>query len=103
MMWITTEQKTKLRNLGGARWIRQMIDEAEEPIKLPWVSLHQRNLLIARDLRSAKLVAKDYKISKSQVERIRARIHALGFPVAQFNPRKKLPCPSSPPPSSSET
>lgn len=91
---LDAEEMIKARKLGGSRWVRAQIEQAELPRKPTWNSLEERNQLLLADLRPTKIAARDYGLAPETVSNIKSRAKAK---------LKGPSCPLSPPPSSSET
>ena len=88
-MRMHAHEHAKLMRLGAARWIRQMIREAPEPVALLRMHPVDKKKLIAADIREAKDVARSYGITASRVYHIRQEAKIKGWPVAVFEKTPK--------------
>lgn len=82
-VWLLPEQRAKLRRIGGARWLRKMI-EAQSEDKPTWSSEVERQRMIVEDIRNAKVVARMYDVSPKTVSQYRYAAKLRGKPVANF-------------------
>jgi hypothetical protein len=88
---LTKTELAKLKTLGGGRWLRKAIREASAPAPLeefPDVSIAQRDARIIADLRPAKLIAAEWKISPKTVYCIRHHARKAGKAVVEFEQSK---------------
>lgn len=89
---LTKGELVKLKQLGGGRWLRKAIREAEPPVPLedfPGISIPERDARIILDLRPAKLIAEAWKISPKTVYAIRCIARKKGKTVVEFEKPKE--------------
>lgn len=83
MVQLPYEQRDKLTRIGGARFIRKMIDEHIEH-KPTWKDDADRKRQIVMDIRPAKIVGRLYGVSAKTVAQYRFTEKLKGRPVAEL-------------------